>query len=502
MAYHLGWYTVDVHRGAAVVVGVDVGTTATKAVAFDAAGRQRGSADARYPLLEPAPGRAEQDPGVVVDGALEAIRVAVAQARTNGASVAGLALSAAMHALIALDAEDHPLTRLITWADTRASTQAQRLRAEHPDLHDRTGTPIHSMAPLPKLVWFAENEPETFAAARRWVGVKELVVARLTGTYALDHSTASGTGLLNLETLDWDRGALAAAGIGSDRLAALVPATERLELRADVAAALGLDRDVPLVVGAGDGPSANLGVGAVAPGIAACSIGTSGALRLTTQRPAVDRARHLFCYALTPGRWIVGGAISNGGVVLQWAGAALAPDLGEHAEAQLIALAEDVPPGSDGLLMLPYLLGERAPLWSGSAPAAYVGLARHHGRGHLVRSALEGVCQQLRLVLDAIRDAGNEVTEVRATGGFARSALWRQMLADVLDAPIGFAASEEGSARGAAILGLQTLGLADRIDAAEPTELVEPNPRAAAVYAAQRPTFVALGQALAPYQPT
>jgi gluconokinase len=486
----------------AVVVGVDVGTTATKAVAFDAQGRERGAAEVRYPLLEPAPGRAEQEPGVVVDGALEAIRRAVGHARADGAEIAGLSLSAAMHALIALDAKDHPLTRLITWADTRAKPQAERLRAEHPELHDRTGTPIHSMAPLPKLAWFAENDPDTFAAARRWVGVKELIVARLTGTYALDHSTASGTGLLNLEALDWDPAALAAAGIDRDRLAALGPATERLQLRADVAEQLGLDRDVPLIVGAGDGPSANLGVGAVAPGVAACSIGTSGALRVTVERPAVDRARHLFCYALTPGRWIVGGAISNGGVVLQWAGAALAPDLGDHPEDALLALAADVPAGSEGLVMLPYLLGERAPLWSGSPPAAYVGLARHHGRGHLVRAALEGVCQQLRLVLDAIRDAGNEVTAVRATGGFARSAVWRQMLADVLDAPIGFAASEEGSARGAAILGLQALGLADRIDVTEPTEVIEPNPHAAAVYAAQHPTFVALGQALAPYQPT
>ena len=489
-----------------MVVGVDVGTTATKAVAFDAQGRERGAAEVGYPLLEPAPGRGEQEPGAVVDGALEAIRGAVAEARTRGAEVVGLSLSAAMHALIALDARDRPLTRLVTWADTRASAQAQRLRTEHPDLHDRTGTPIHSMAPLPKLVWFAESDPTTFEAARRWVGVKELVVARLTGASLLDHSTASGTGLLNLESLDWDPGALAAAGIEGDRLAALVPATERLELRADVAAELGLDHQVPLVVGAGDGPSANLGVGAVAPGVAACSIGTSGALRLTTQRPAVDRARHLFCYALTPGRWIVGGATSNGGVVLQWAGAALAPDLGEHAEAHLIALAEDVPPGSDGLLMLPYLLSERAPLWGAPARGAYVGLARHHGRGHLVRAALEGACQQLALVLGSLRDAGHEVRELRATGGFARSAAWRQMLADVLDMEIGFPAAHEGSARGAALLGMETLGLAESIDVVGVEEVIAPDHEAAAVYAGLRPAFVAaadaLRQALAPYQPT
>jgi gluconokinase len=492
--------------GVPVVIGVDVGTTSAKAVAVDARGRERGSAETRYPLLEPAPGRAEQDPGVVVDGALEAIRGAVAAARDGGGQVVGLSLSAAMHALIALDAHDRPLTRLITWADTRAHAQAQRLRAERPELHDRTGTPIHAMAPLAKLAWFAESEPKTFAAARRWVGVKELVVARLTGTWALDHSTASGTGLLNLEALDWDREAVAAAGIGADRLATLVPTTERLALARDAAAQL--DLDVPLVVGAADGPLANLGVGAVEPGVAACSIGTSGALRLMVRRPAIDR--RLFCYALTPGRWVVGGATSNGGVVLQWAGAALAPDLGEHAEAQLIALAQDVAPGSEGLLMLPYLLSERAPLWGAAASGAYVGLARHHGRGHLVRAALEGVCQQLALVLDSLRDAGNEVRELRATGGFARSAAWRRMLADVLGTAIGFPTVHEGSAFGAALLGMEALGLVESIDVAaglvEVDEVIAPDPAAAAVYAEQRPTFVAvadaLRQAVAPYQPT
>jgi gluconokinase len=493
-----------------VVIGVDVGTTSAKAVAFDAQAAVRGRAEVAYPLLEPAPDRAEQDPAAVVEGAVRAIRTAIAQARDGGADVAGLSLSAAMHALAALDAHDRPLTRLVTWGDMRATAQAQRLRAERPELHDRTGTPIHPMAPLAKLAWFAESDRATFDAARRWVGVKELVVARLTGAWALDHSSASGTGLLNLEALDWDPDALAAAGIGAYRLAPLVPATERLMLRPEVAGELGLDRDVPLIVGAADGPLANLGVGAVEPGVAACSIGTSGALRLMVERPSVDRARSLFCYALTPGRWLAGGAISNGGVVLQWAGAALAPDLGEHAEDRLLALAEDIPAGSEGLIMLPYLLSERAPLWGAPTHGAYVGLARHHRRGHLVRAALEGVCQQLALVLASLRDAGNDVRELRATGGFARSALWRQMLADVLDSPIGFPAAHEGSAFGAALLGMEALGMVESIDVAAGLvtvdEVVAPDPQAAAAYARMRPAFVAaadaLRQAVAPYQPT
>jgi gluconokinase len=493
-----------------VVIGVDVGTTSAKAVAFDVEGREHGATEVGYPLLEPEPGYAEQEPDAVIDSALEAIRGAVAAARENGANVAGVALSSAMHAILALDAADRPLTRLVTWADTRATAQAERLRAERPELHDRTGTPLHPMAPLPKLAWFAENEPETFAAARRWVGVKALVVERLTGTWALDHSTASGSGLLNLQALDWDHEALEVAGLGPERLPDLVPATERLDLLPAVAAELGLDPHTPLVIGGGDGPLANLGLGAVEPGVAACSIGTSGALRLMVERPTVDRDRRLFCYALTPGRWVVGGAISNGGVILQWVGEALAPDLGEHAEAELVALAEDAPAGSDGLIMLPYLLSERAPLWRAAARGAYVGLTRHHGRAHLIRAALEGVCQQLGLVLASMCDAGNEVREVRATGGFARSALWRQILADVLDRPVGFAAGHEGSAFGAALLGMEALGLVESIDRAAALvaidEVVEPDREAAAVYAGQRPAFVAvadaLRQALAPYQPT
>jgi gluconokinase len=485
-----------------VVLGVDVGTTSAKAVAFDAGGRDLGNGEAAYPLLEPEPGQAVEDPGAIIAGMLAAIRAAAAGARKRDARIAALSLSSAMHSLVALDSDGRALTPLVTWADMRAAEQAERLRAEHPELHDRTGAPLHPQTPLTKLVWFAEREPATFAAARRWGGIKELALARLTGAWAVDHSVASGTGLMNLERLDWDPEALALAGIDRDRLAPLVPATERLSLAADAAADVGLDAGLPVIVGAGDGPLANLGVGAVRPGVAACSIGTSAALRLMVARPAIDPQRRAFCYALAPGRWVVGGAINNGGVVLRWAGEALAPDLGEHAETELLALAGEVPPGSDRLIMLPYLLSERAPHWSALARGAYVGLTRHHRRGHLVRAALEGVCQQLALVLAAMRDAGNEVDEIRATGGFARSALWRQMLADVLGMAVGYPAGHEGSAFGAALLGMEALGIVDSIDLAGALvgidELVEPDPAATAIYAELLPTFAELYDALGP----
>jgi gluconokinase len=485
-----------------VVLGVDIGTTSAKAVAFDAAGRAVGSGEVAYPLLEPEPGQAVQDPDVVLDGTVAAIRAAVAAARANDARIAALSLSCAMHSLVALDGDGRPLTPVLTWADMRSAEQAQRLRAEHPQLHDRTGAPLHPQTPLTKLVWFAEREPATFAAARRWAGLKELAIARLTDGWAVDHSIASGTGLLNLERLDWDAQALALAGVDRDQLAPLVPADERLSLSAAAAEQLGLDAGLPVIAGGGDGPLANLGVGAVRPGVAAVSIGTSAALRLMVRAPAIDPQRRAFCYALAPERWVVGGAINNGGVVLRWAGEALAPDLGEHAEAQLLALAAEMPAGSAGLIMLPYLLSERAPHWDALARGAYVGLTRHHRRGHLVRAALEGVCQQLALVLAALRDAGNEVHEIRATGGFAQSPLWRQMLADVLGMPVGYPAGHEGSAFGAALLGMQALGIVDSIDLAGELvaidDVVEPDRDAAAVYAELLPTFAALYEALAP----
>jgi gluconokinase len=471
------------------VLGVDIGTTSAKAAAFAVDGRELRTAEVAYPLLEPEPDQAVQDPDEVVAATLAAIREAA-----GGLALAGVAFSGAMHSLVALDEDDRPLTPLVTWADNRAAEQAERLRAEHPELHARTGTPLHPMAPLPKLVWFREHEPALFARARRWVDVKALVLARLTGRWMMDHSIASGTGLLNLERLDWDAEALSLAGVEPDRLPRLVPTTEVLPATAEL--------DVPVVVGAADGPLANVGVGAVRPGVAACSIGTSGALRLVVENAAVDPAHRLFCYALTPGRWVSGGAINNGGSVLQWAGAALAPDLGEHSEAELIALAAEVPPGSEGLIMLPYLFSERAPHWSPLPRGAYVGLTHAHRRGHLIRAALEGVCQQLALVLASMRDAGYAVREVRATGGFARSRLWRQILADALGMPIGFPAGHEGSAFGAALLGMEALGLVDSIDVAadllDVEDVVEPDPDGAATLAADLPLFAGVYEALVP----
>jgi gluconokinase len=307
--------------------------------------------------------------------------------------------------------------------------------------------------------------------------------------------------MLELGRTDWWAPALEVGGVRAEQLPPVVSTTHVVDFAPEVARQLQLV-DVPLVVGAGDGPLANVGIGAVRPGVAACSVGTSGATRVIVDRPGVDPLGRVFCYHLTDHRWAVGGAISNGGVVLDWASEALTPDLGDHAKSALLALAARAPAGSDGLLMLPYLLSERAPHWSAIARGAYIGLTRSHGRAHLVRAALEGVCQQLTLVLEAVRLAGNEVSEIRATGGFLRDPFTRQMLTDVLGREVSFAGSTEGSAFGAALLGMQALGRVENIelgaDLVSIDERRQPDADAAELYRVQRGIFDRLYDALDP----
>ncbi|CAN5341465.1 gluconokinase [soil metagenome] len=488
-----------------VVLGVDIGTSSVKVIGCDAAGSAVGGADRDYPLDNPRPGYAVQDPAVILAAVVEAIAECVAGLDRP---VAGLSFSAGMHSLIGLDGAGAPLTPSVTWADQRATAQAERLRAgaAAAGLHGRTGTPVHPMSPLSKLCWYAEAEPDTFAAVRTWVGIKEYVLARLTGELVSDLSMASATGLFDVHRRDWDAEALAIAGVRRDQLPPVVGTRQVLPgLRADVADRTGLDRRTPVVVGAGDGPLANLGVGALPAGLSAVSLGTSGALRVTLPAPRVDEG--LFCYALDEDRWVVGGAINNGGIVVRWSedvfGADRVPGSDRSAlDEWMLDLAGSVPAGCDGLLMLPYLLGERAPRWDPLPRGAYLGVRRGHDRAHFVRAAIEGVCLQLSLVEAAVEHAGHPIGAVRATGGAFRAQLWSDILAATLDREIALTAGPEGSSFGAALLGLTALGQIESLDAAAALVPVarSTRPRAADVarYALLRPIFAAATEALLP----
>ena len=320
-------------------------------------------------------------------------------------------------------------------------TQARFLRTsgQAGELHRATGAPIHPMTPLTKLMWFSRNDPRTCARARWWVGLKDYLLYRMTGMLVTELSSASGTGLLDMAARTWSPAAVALAGVSVDQLPPIVATTATLPLSPDAAGRLALPAGTPVVSGAADGPLGNLGTGAITAGVAGLSVGTSGAIRMAVPQPQVDDEGALFCYALTDSVWVVGGAVSNGGVVIRWAGDSLAPDLSAPArglaDEALLSLAGTVPAGSDGLVMLPYLLAERAPLWDPDLPGAYLGLRRGHTRAHLVRAAVEGVCRQLAVITDSL-DRIAAVSSVRVTGGAFRSPLWRDVMAASLNRPL------------------------------------------------------------------
>jgi gluconokinase len=449
---------------AEVVVGLDVGTTATKAVAFGIGSSWRHTVVREYPLLQPSPGELVQDPDTVVAAALDALAEVVRQSRD--ASVVAVSLSSAMHGLIGLDHDLRPLTPLLTWADARAADEARSLRAagQAAELHRVSGTPVHPMSPLTKLMWFSRHEPSLSSRARAWVGLKDYLVNALTGTLATEVSSASGTGLLDLRTRDWNPAALDLADVRHDQLPVVLPTTATLRLSPDAAARVGLPAATPVVIGAGDGPLGNVGTGALAPGVVGLSIGTSGAARMVVSQPVLDRSERLFCYALTDDAWVVGGAVSNGGATIRWAGEVFGAigDADAMGDAELLDLAASVPPGSDGLVAVPYLLPERAPLWDPTVTGAFLGVRHGHTRGHFVRALVEGVALQLAAVVDEL-DRLQPVTQVRATGGAFRSRVWREVVAGALGRPVTVTGSADGSALGAAALALLATGRANTL---------------------------------------
>ena len=441
-----------------IILGLDVGTTAAKASLFSIDGSIRLTASREYPLLNPQPGWHVQRPDDIARGVLEAMKDVVS--KIDASKVVGISISTAMHGLLGLGHDRRPVTELITWADSRAFEQAEELNlhATGPRLHNTSGTPTHPMSPLVKLKWFADEHPDVLSATPYWLGLKDWILLILTGELATELSAASSSGLLDMEDRNWNPEALEIAGITAENLPPIHDTTDIIPLSPTAASATGLPAGLPVVVGAGDGPLGNLGTGAMAPGRAGLSIGTSGALRMVVRNPAVVSG--LFCYALTSDVWVAGGAVSNGGMVQRWLTETYAPDA-DDAEACL--RASTVAPGSDGLVMIPYLVAERASLWDSEIRGAFLHVRRAHTPAHFIRAGIEGVAFQLWTILRRLRMI-HRVEEVRATGGVFRSPIWREVVAGVLNRPLTVAGAVEGSGLGAAILGAKALGIADSLE--------------------------------------
>jgi gluconokinase len=501
-------------------IGLDLGTAGCRAALYDAEGRVVARADRGYRLSVPHPGWAEQDADEVVATAVDVLRDLVARF-PPGIRPRALGLSSVLHSVLPLDRERRALAPAITWADTRSAPQAERLRAQCDPtaLYHATGCPLHPLYWPAKLQWLREHRPDVYRRARWFVSLKEHLLQRLCGRVAVDLSVASGTGLLDLRAKRWHPAALDLAGIREEHLSALVePTTIVGEILPAIAEATGLPRGLPVVVGAADGPLASLGSGALGPGRMAATIGTSGAVRVVLREPRTDQQARTWCYYLAEGWWVAGAAINNGGIVYRWVRDHLfdwpdAPHGEDRRYAVMDELAEGVPPGSDGLLFLPFLAGERAPRWNADARGALLGLTLHHTRGHLVRATLEGVAFRMRSIADALEEAAGPPTEVRASGSFSRSRVWVQILADVLGRELLIPAVSDATAFGAAFLARRAMGDVDGLEEVRAScpivEAFAPNPatreRYESLYRWYREAYAALQgtfAALAAFQRT
>lgn len=432
-------------------VGVDVGTTDLKVIAFADDGRVVAREDARLDMLHGAPGVAEQDPQAVYATVTATFADAVHQAQSLGYGVARVGVSAAMHSLLAVGADDQPLTRALTWMDTRAATQAEALWAspQGQALYARTGTPIHAMSPLAKLLWLRQTQPELHQRAARFVSLKEWLWHGWFGEWQVDESIASATGLYQLATRQWDAEALALAGVTPGRLSTLVPTTStRAGLREPRLLAAGLTTNTPFTIGASDGALANLAVGALDADRMALTIGTSVAARVGVAVPTTNQATRMFCYALADGRFVAGAASNSGGGVLDWlAHRALA---GPGDIGALIAAAERATIGD--LLCLPYIAGERAPLWDARAQGVFFGLTTQTDAVALMRAAIEGVLYNAYWMASDLFPVVGTPSTLLASGKLLESQWIRQFVADLFALPVILPEGADASAVGAVTL--------------------------------------------------
>ncbi len=447
-----------------VFLGIDIGTSGTKTLAIDESGKILAQATAEYPLLHPRPLWSEQDPEDWWKATMATVRGVVRAAKLAPADVRALGLSGQMHGSVFLDAQQRVLRPAILWNDQRTS-------AECDEIHQRAGgraaliemvaNPALAGFTAPKILWLRNHQPKLFERTRQVLLPKDEIRRRLTGELATEVSDASGTLLLDVARRDWSDALLAKLELDRSLLPRCYESEEVTgKLRPDVARQLGLSPECLVVGGAGDCAAGAVGNGIVASGVLSTSIGTSGVVFVHSDQMQFDpQGRlHTFCHAVR-GKWHMMGVNLSSGACLQWFRNQLCQAEMQAARRNkidpyelLAAEAARVPAGSQGLFFLPYLAGERTPHADPYARGAWIGLTLSHGRGHLVRSLLEGVTYALRDSLQIIRELGVPVRQIRASGGGARSPLWRQIQADVLGQRVVTVNAQEGPAYGVALL--------------------------------------------------
>ncbi|MFD0764745.1 gluconokinase [Mucilaginibacter lutimaris] len=466
-------------------VGIDLGTGSTKAVAIDIAGNTLATAQSYYPTSNPKPGYSEQDPDLIWRALLNCISKITTN--LNAAPVA-ISFSSAMHSIMPVDEQGNALADAMLWADARSGEIAQRIResVDGEDLYRHTGTAIYAMSPFCKLIWLLMNEPGLFNRAFKFISIKEYIWFKLFGVFEVDYSIASATGMFDVLELNWYVEALNIAGLVPAHLSVPVN-TDHKRYLSSTGILPGIGTDTAFIIGASDGCCANLGGNAVRPGIGALTIGTSGAVRVGSKTPVYNYDAMTFNYLLNANTFICGGAVNNGGAAVDW----LLKDFlkMETVSAEnyqyLFKSIDTVKPGSDGLVFLPYLYGERAPVWDAKSSGAFININFKHQQQHFLRAALEGICFALNDVLNAVENQAEPIKEIVISGGFITSATWVQMLADITGKKLIVLQGGDSSAMGAIYLAMEALGVdIDPILSREAKDRVEiePNPEAFAIY--------------------
>lgn len=491
----------------AYLLGIDVGTSGAKAVLIDAGGALVGSATEEYPLSTPRPLWSEQDPHDWWQGTQRAIRRVVEESGVARDAIAALGLTGQMHGAVFLDAQDEVIRPAMLWNDGRTGPQCDEItrRVGERRLLEIAGNPALTGFQAPKVLWLREHEPAAYARMAHLLLPKDYVRLELTGERATDVSDAAGTLLLDLRARDWSPEILDALEIPRAWLPRCYEGPDVTgRLRDEVADELGLPRGLPVIAGGGDNAAAAVGNGVIREGSITSSIGTSGVLFAHSDEIRLDpRGRlHTFCHAV-PGAYHLMAVTLAAGGSLHWLRNMLQADGPKLSYDLLSSEAEAAPPGCEGLLFLPYLSGERTPHRDPLARGAFVGLTTRHTRGYLVRAVMEGVSYSLRDGLEIMRGMGLNVGEVRATGGGARSPLWRQMQADVFHTPITRMRAEEGPAFGAALLAGVGAGVHEDVAAAVAQTVatvgtVEPQAEAMQVYDRGYAVYTSLYLALQP----
>jgi len=476
-----------------LLVGVDVGTTNVRSFVFNERGEVLGQAFQGVRIYSPKPGWSEEEPEDLWRATLETMRDAVKASKISAEDVAMISFSAQMHGMSMIDREGATLMRLITWADIRPGPQCEKIgeTLDPYELYSRTGCPPLFIYPPVKVLWVRENEPKKFERCYKVLSAKDYVMYRMLGEPYLDPSTASGSQFLNIHKLRWDEKVLEMTNIDEDKLPMLRDGTEVVgELPEDTAKFTGLKKGIPIILASSDAALSNMGLGAVEKGIAGLNIGSSGAIRVLSDKPLIDKNRSMrfFCYYAGQRWWFPGGAINNAGIVLRWFRDALGQPEVEEAKKRgvdpyevIAEKAANVEVGAGGLLMVPFFAGERFPVRDSKARGIIFGLALTHGKAHIIRAIMESVVYTLKWIVDAMEEQGITINEVRAGGGGARSPVWRQIQADVLGKPVVHTKVEEASALGAAMVAAISLRIyKDLNDASrcmvKVMERHEPNP--------------------------